>query len=86
MRRDCRMNRGSLLRGRGRSIQYINISEIYLGSVFVLMTLAVNRLPACGDLCRLLIIFSSNSDRAQDQHSIGPDLDPNCWTSDSVPK
>ena len=66
-------------------LQYITISEIYLGSVFVLMPLAVGRLPAIGDFFRLLIIFSNNLDPAKDRHIIGPDLDPNCWTSDSVP-
>ena len=50
------------------------------------MALAVSRLPDSGDFCRLLIIFSNNSDQDQDRYSIGPDLDPYCWTSDSVPK
>ena len=51
------------------------------------MTLAViSRLPASGDFSLLLIIFSNNLDPGQDRHSTAPDLDPNCWTSDSVPK
>ena len=52
----------------------------------VLMTLAVFRLPASGDFCHLLIIFSNNLDTDRDGHNIDPDLYPNCWTSDSVPK
>ena len=63
-------------------LQYTTVSEIYLGNVFVLMSLAVSRLPASRDFCRLLIIFSNNLDPDQDRHSVGPDLDPNCWTPD----
>ena len=66
-------------------LQNITISEIYLGSVFVLMTLAVSRLPASGEFFRLLIIFSNGLDPDQNRHIIGPDLAPNCWTSDNVP-
>ena len=60
-------------------------STSQLGSVFVLMTLATSRLPASGDFCHLLIIFSNYLDPDHDGHSIGLDLDPNSWTSDSVP-
>ena len=35
-------------------------------------------LPACGDLCRLLIIFANSLYPDQDLHSVGPGLNPNC--------
>ena len=45
-------------------LQYNSISEIYSGSVFVLMTLAASRLPASVDLFRLLKIFQKFEPRS----------------------
>ena len=41
---------------------------------------------ANGDFGRLSITFANRLDQDQDQHTIGPDLDPNCRHSDSVPE
>ena len=42
-------------------------------------------LLASSDFCHL-IIFANNLDPDQDQCSVGPDLDSNCFDTDSVPE
>ena len=37
-----------------------------------------NSYLASGDFCCLLITLTNSLDPDQDQHSVGPDLDPNC--------
>ena len=39
-----------------------------------------NSLLASGALCHLLITFANSLNPDQDQHSVGPDLDPNSLT------
>ena len=39
-----------------------------------------NSFLASGDLCHLLITFANSLDPDQDQHTVGPDLDPNSLT------
>ena len=43
-------------------------------------------LLASSDFCHLLIIFANSLDSDQDRRSVGPDLDPNCLDTDSVPE
>ena len=37
----------------------------------------LNSFLASGDSCHLLVTFANSSDPDQDQHNVGPDLDPN---------
>ena len=37
-----------------------------------------NSLPARGDFCCLLIMFTNSLDPDQARQNVGPDLDPNC--------
>ena len=37
--------------------------------------------PASGDLCRLLMTSTNSLDPDQDRQKVGPDQDPNCFTS-----
>ena len=40
---------------------------------------------ASADFCHLLITFANRLDPDQDRQNVGPDLDPNCLITDSVP-
>ena len=55
-------------------------------SLVIIYVSCVNTLPASGDLCRPLKIFANGLDPDQNRQNVGPDLDPNCLHSDSVPE
>ena len=41
---------------------------------------------ASSKYCLLLLIFANSFDHDQARQNVGPDLDPNCLTPDSVPE
>ena len=50
------------------------------------LVVRVNPFYASGDFCHQMITFANNLDPDQDQHVVGPDLDPNRLHPDCIPE
>ena len=60
----------------------INFSQAFNQKVVSTSCLLFNSLPTRGDFCCLLITFANSLDLDQARQIVGPDLYPNCLTSE----